>query len=345
MDTLIKILEKDAIQVNKKVKLNPLLGKHIIITGASGLIGINLLMSIKEFCKNKKSSRLPKVTAVFHNDVPLYLKKILAFKNLIIKKGDITDIAFVNSLKEADFIIHAAGYGQPGKFMQDKVKTIAINTTATISLLKKLKDAGQFLFISSSEIYSGLSKSPFKENQIGTTNTDHPRSCYIEGKRCGEAICNIYSGMGRNVKSARLSLAYGPGARRGDMRVLNSFIEKGLQGEIKMMDRGTAKRTYCYISDTVEMIWDILLFGEKPIYNVGGFSTTTIGSLGKQIGKELDVKVTMPKKDEKLIGAPEDVRLDMSKVTKEFKKSKKDYVSLGDGLKNTIEWHREIYKL
>jgi len=74
------------------------------------------------------------------------------FENLQIKKGDIADIDFVNSLEEADYIIHAAGYGQPGKFLQDKIKTIAINTTATMSLLKKLNSDGKFLFISTSEI-------------------------------------------------------------------------------------------------------------------------------------------------------------------------------------------------
>lgn len=344
MDKFEKILREDAVYINKKVDLSGLCGKKILVTGASGLIGINLLMSLKEFSSKKSKKDVPVIIAIFNREVPDYFKEIINFENLQIQKGDITDIYFVNSLENVDYIIHAAGYGQPGKFLQDKIKTIAINTTATMSLLKKLNSDGKFLFISTSEIYSGLSDTPFKESQVGTTNTTHPRSCYIESKRCGETICHTYYEMGKKVKSARLSLAYGPGTKAGDTRVLNSFIEKGLIGKIEMMDQGKAKRTYCYVRDAVEIMWNILLFGRNPIYNVGGFSVTTIASLAKKIGKSLNAKVIMPKKDQKITGAPSNVRLDMSEVSKEFKKDKKDYVSLDEGLKNTIEWQKELYK-
>lgn len=345
MDKFEKILSGDAVDINKKVDLSELCGKKILITGASGLIGINFLMSLKEFSSKKSKKDVPIIIAIFNREIPDYFKEIINFENLQIKRGDITDTDFINSLEEADYIIHAAGYGQPGKFLQDKIKTIAINTTATMSLLKKLNSGGKFLFISTSEIYSGLSDTPFKESQVGTTNTTHPRSCYIESKRCGETICDTYYEMGKMVKSVRLSLAYGPGTKPGDTRVLNSFIEKGLTGKIEMLDRGRAKRTYCYVRDAVEIMWNILLFGKKPIYNVGGFSVTTIASLAKNIGKSLNAKVIMPKKGKKITGAPGNVQLDMGEVSREFKKDKKDYVSLDEGLKNTIEWQKELYKL
>ncbi|OGI69676.1 hypothetical protein A3A09_02995 [Candidatus Nomurabacteria bacterium RIFCSPLOWO2_01_FULL_42_20] len=361
MDKFNKILEEDAILISKRVNLEELLGKQLIITGASGLIGINFLMSLKEFSRKNKKQKLPQITAIFYNDVPKYFKEILNFENLTIKIGDITDQGFVDSFPEGDYIIHAAGYGQPGKFMQDKIKTIAINTAATLYLLKKLKAGGKFLFLSTSEVYSGLSNPPFRENQIGTTNTTHPRACYIEGKRCCEAICNIYFEKGILARSARLSLAYGPGTKPGDMRVLNSFIEKGLTGKIEMMDQGEAKRTYCYVSDAVEMMWNILLFGRQPVYNVGGFSDVTIAGLANKIGKLLNAEVVtptnegeegtevsrpnVPPHDRKIIGAPDDVRLDMSLAAEEFKKRKNDYVSLDEGLKKTIEWQKELYKI
>lgn len=344
MDKFEKILSEDAIYVNKKVDLGELCGRKILITGASGLMGINFLMSLKEFARKNNKKSFPIITALFNGEVPYYFKEIVNFENLQIKIGDITDSNFVDSLENADYIIHAAGYGQPGKFLQNKIKTIAINTTATMSLLRKLNSNGKFLFISTSEIYSGLLDIPFKENQVGTTNTIHPRSCYIESKRCGETICNAYYEMGKMVKSARLSLAYGPGTKPGDTRVLNSFIEKGLTGKIEMIDRGMAKRTYCYVRDAIEVMWDILLFGKKSIYNVGGFSVTTIASLAKKIGKSLNAKVIIPKKDQKITGAPENVRLDLGEVSREFKKDRKDYVSLDEGLRRTIEWQKELYK-
>jgi nucleoside-diphosphate-sugar epimerase len=129
------------------------------------------------------------------------------------------------------------------------------------------------------------------------------------------------------------------------MRVLNSFIEKGLTGKIEMMDQGKAGRTYCYVSDAVEIMWNILLFGKQPIYNVGGFSNITIADLAKKIGKLLDAEVIMPKNDKKMTGAPDNVRLDMSRVIKEFNKRKNNFISLNEGLKKTVEWQKELYKI
>jgi UDP-glucose 4-epimerase len=79
-------------------------------------------------------------------------------------------------------------------------------------------------------------------------------------------------------------LAYGPGTKKNDHRVLNSLIQKGLMGDkIELMDGGDAVRTYCYITNVIEMFWNILLFGKKTLYNVGGESKITILELAKTI--------------------------------------------------------------
>jgi nucleoside-diphosphate-sugar epimerase len=340
MDNLHTIILEDAQKIITKVKMDELNGRSILITGASGLIGTYLLASIFEHVRSKGIT--VNVTAVTHGEIPEHLNKFLDGVKVV--RGDITDKLFINSLPSADFIIHAAGYGQPGKFMEDKVKTIAINTSATMWLFEKLLPNGKFLFLSTSEVYSGLNSPPFKEEQIGTTNTIHPRACYIEGKRTGEAICNAYRSKGVAAKSARLSLAYGPGTKIGDARVLNNFIGKALmQGKIELLDMGRANRTYCYVADAVEILWHILFFGEAPVYNVGGISRTTIGDLARQIGGILGVPVVFPTSEEAAkAGAPDDVYLDMSLVAKEFKKN--DYITLADGLSRTINWQRSLYE-
>lgn len=341
----LTVLKEDAALINEKVNLKELLGKRIIITGASGLIGINFLMSLKEFCqKHKDTGQLPAITAVFYSEVPQCFKDIFDFEGLIIKRGDITDQDFVDSLERADYIIHSAGYAQPGKFTRDKIKTIEINTSAIISLLKKLNPEGKFLFVSSSVVYVGLPGSSYKEDQIGTLKTDDPKACYIESKRCGETICIAQRNMGHNVKVARANLLYGPGTKPFDERILSLFIERAVRGEIKLMDRGLEKRTYCYISDAIEIMWKIMLFGQEPLYNVGGFSTTTIAALAKKIAKILNAKVTFPKGGKVMSGSSDQGRLDMNKVAKEFRKSKKNYIDLDAGLKRTIGWQKEINK-
>lgn len=340
----LTILKEDAALINKRVNLKELLSKHIIITGASGLIGINFIMSLREFCRKHKNSNPPIITAVFYNEVPRYFKEIFDFEGLMVKQGDITDPDFVDSLGSADYIIHSAGYAQPGKFTQDKIKTIAINTSATMLLLKKLNPGGKFLFVSSSVVYIGLPGTSYKENQMGTCKTDDPKACYIESKRCGETICIAQRSMGHNIKIARANLAYGPGTKPFDRRVLYSFIERAVRGEIKLVDAGLEKRTYCYISDAVEIMWKIILFGREPIYNVGGYSTTTIATLAKKIAKVLNAKVVIPKDGGVIAGSSDNGWLDMDKVAKEFTKKRKNYIDLDTGLKRTIEWQKEINK-
>lgn len=197
------------------------------------------------------------------------------------------------------------------------------------------------MFISTSEVYSGLTNPPHKESEIGTTNTDHQRACYIEAKRGGEAICNAYRGRGVAAKSARVSLGFGPGTRPNDARVLHSFINRAiLEGKIELLDNGSARRTYCYIADAVELLWQILLFGKEAIYNVGGQAKTTIGELAKFIGDYLQVPVIFPKVTHAVSGAPLDVSLDLTRVKTEFGKT--DFIPLKQALVATINWQKAL---
>lgn len=341
MNKLSGIILEDAERICRQVDFQGLEGKSVLITGASGLIGHYFLASLKYF--SKKTGKKFKTIAIMQSAPPEYFKDFMDYKGAEIFRGDLSDEDFCRSLPKADFIIHAAGYGQPGRFMEDQVKTIKLNTAATFNLFDRLNENGKFLFLSTSEVYSGLTTPPFKEFEIGTTNTIHPRSCYIEAKRCGEAICNAYRAKGVSAKSARLSLAYGPGTKPGDKRVINNFIFKGLSGKIDLIDQGLANRTYCYVSDAVEIMWHILIKGKEPIYNVGGFSKITIGDLAKKIGEYMKAAVIFPENSgNSIIGAPDDVSLDMSKVMTEF--NKKEFISLDEGLLRTIEWQKNLYK-
>jgi len=340
MNKLVDIIAQDARQICSKVDLSELFGKTVLITGASGLLGTYLVACLKyaAHAANKPIN----VVAVIQSEPLSYWKEFLDNKTAVIFRGDLTDDDFLKSLPVADCVIHAAGYGQPGKFLKDPVKTLQLNTSTTLELFNKFSTKGKFVFISTSEVYSGLSNPPYKETQIGTTNTTHPRACYIEGKRCGEAITYAFRAQGYDAKVARLALAYGPGTKPGDQRVLNSFIYKAIQGKIDLLDQGLAKRTYLYVSDAVEMIWKIFLKGKEPVYNVGGMSRITIGELANKVGQYMNVPVIFPKEVQGVTGAPEDVYLDMAKVLNEF--GKNEFVPLEEGLMRTIEWQKALYK-
>jgi nucleoside-diphosphate-sugar epimerase len=227
--------------------------------------------------------------------------------------------------------------------MANKDKTFLLNTLSTHWLFDYLlNENGNFLFISTSELYSGLDYPNITEEQIGTTNPSHPRASYIEGKRGGETICHSMIDKGYNVKIVRLALGYGPGTKKNDQRVLNSLIQKGLfNDKIELMDAGDAIRTYCYVTDVVEMIYNILLNGKEVVYNVGGESITTILDLAKLIGEKLNKQVVTPELTNELTGNPKVVNISTEKYKNEF--NKKTFISLEEGIINTINWQKELY--
>jgi UDP-glucuronate decarboxylase len=338
----IKLLEFDGIACLENVKTELLVNKTIMITGASGIVGTHFLYSLKYAYYSLK---IPfHVIAIANKGVPEHLQALNDEELITFLIGDLTDDHFLQKLPKADIVIHAATYGQPGKFMEHPEKTVKLNTTVTLFLLENiLTKTGKFLFISSSEVYSGLLNPPYYEEQIGSTTPNHPRACYIEAKRCGEAIINIFRRKGASAVSARLSLAYGPGTRHDDRRVLNNFIKKALvEKKIKLLDEGIAKRTYCYVSDAINMMWKILLEGKAEVYNIGGVSSVAIAELAKLIGEITNVPVLIPKIGSKGIsGAPEEVRLDISRYISEFGEC--SFLDLNQGLRNTIEWQQSMY--
>ena len=319
------------------IDFTPLKNKSVLITGASGLVGLYMVTCLKQVQKNLNI----KITVWTNKGIPSYLLSL--FENCEIISGDITDSTKFTDMQNFDCIIHAAGYGQPLKFIQNKIKTIKINTEATNHLLEHLNKDGRFLFISSSEVYNGIEYDSITEDMMGNTNTNHFRSCYIEGKKCGESICHAFVEGGYNIKIARLALAYGPGTRMDDERVFNTFIKKGLTEEsIVLLDHGTAVRTYCYIADAVEMLWNICLHGKYVVYNVGGISRTSIYDLAATVGKSLKKEIILPEFQQPLAGNPKLVNISCARYTQEFNKN--NFVHLNTGIDKTINWYKELLK-
>jgi UDP-glucuronate decarboxylase len=319
-----------------KIDFTVLKDKTILITGASGLIGLHLLTSIKQ--KQKELN----ITIYTWNKTPNpMLGEIFSNCNTIY--SDITEVNDLNFLPDFDYIIHSSGYGQPSKFLDNKIKTIEINTSVTLRLLNKLKPNGAFLFISSSEVYNGLFEYDITEDRIGMTNPTHPRSPYIEGKRCGEAICNIFRETGKDIKIVRLGITYGPGTQKGDTRVINSLIDKGLNDNIiELLDNGSSLRSFCYVTDAVEMIWNIIFNGKDFIYNVASRNTMSILELANVIGGQLYKEIKTPEINNGLLGNPILVNLSIDKYIKEFGKG--TFVPIEEGIKNTINWQINLNK-
>lgn len=316
----------------KNIPLDLLRDKRILITGATGLVGTHFLYAFDEAVKQGVKLE---VFAPLHSNLPFHLTELS-------NRGFLHFIP-ATALIQSDIVIHAATYAQPDKFMEQQDSTIHLNTTVTLNLLRSyVRPGGKFLFISSSEVYSGLDHPPFQEDQIGTTDPYHPRACYIESKRCGETIVNIFRQQGVDAKSVRLSLVYGEGTRPDDTRAMNVFIKKAiLNKKIELKDQGQAVRSYCYAGDAVNMMLKILLEGKQAVYNVGGKSNVTIAELAHKIAHLTGAEVIIPKEENSLVGSPVAVSLSNWNYVDEF--GLRDFVPLGEGLRRTIDYQKNMY--
>jgi len=316
-----------------------LTNKRVLITGASGLIGTYILAYMVFLIK--KGIPL-KVYAQTFSDPPPHMLELIGSERIEVLQMDLSDRNEYKRLPDADVIIHSAGYAQPMLFMSNPLATMQINISATMALLGCLRPQGSFIFISSSEVYCGLTRSKFHEDAIGTTTPYHPRASYIEGKRSGETVCNAFRSQGVRAISARLGDIYGPGTRKHDKRALNSFIEKALfNKKIDLLDLGTAMRTYCYVADALELLIKILFSGKQAVYNVGGHSYTSIAELATMIGEMTHTPVVFPSSEMHVAGSPDILPLDLSRVETEFGKT--DYIAFSEGLTRTIAWQRKLY--
>lgn len=335
-----RIVESDAQDVGRRLEHLDVSGSTLILTGASGVIGLSLLTVLNEMIRRGKGPE--RLIAISKQNTPLTnyaLEDTIEFCKL-----DLVKSGWKQSLPRADYVIHAAGYGQPARFLADPLTTLKLNTWTTMELLECLNSQGRFLFASSSEIYSGLNGSAPTELESGTTTPSHVRAPYIEAKRCGETICNASLGGSNRHINARIALAYGPGAQKNDQRVLYTFVRQALeQGVIRVKGTGTARRTYCYVSDTTEVLLRLLFNSSASgTYNVGGVSTTSIRNLAETIASIASVDVYFDEDDGAAAGAPSDVQLDLTRIRIEL--TKDSYVSLEEGVVRTLEWWKEAYE-
>jgi nucleoside-diphosphate-sugar epimerase len=300
--------------------------KKVLITGASGVVGYNL-------CKKLLDIPYCEVHVNYLNPPGPNFKNLL--KASAHHVFDITDVNKIQNLPEFDIIFHCSGYGQPQKFIKNPSKTFALNTLSLQSLLKKA--TSQFVFISTSEIYSE-SEGNSESDKI-SINPDNSRNCYILSKLFGEALLN-FNTSNIDHKSIRLCLCYGPGFKKDDKRVLSEFIIKGsINKEISLLDEGSALRSYIYVDDCIDGILNISSKGKHNLYNIGGKDLVTIKELAESIGKILGCPVKLGDQKNKLANSPNKAYVDISRYESEFGILNK--TNLETGLQKCIEWYNK----
>ena len=145
------------------------------------------------------------------------------------------------------------------------------------------------VFISSMEVYGILNTQDHKitENQLGYVNLASVRSCYPEGKRYCECLCNAYAAQYNvNVVTARLAQTFGAGILKTENRVFAQFAKSILYGEdVVLHTKGLSEGNYVYSADAIIGIMILLLKGVKgDSYNISNEDChTTIAKMAEML--------------------------------------------------------------
>jgi len=304
---------------------------RVLVTGGAGFIGSHLCEVLIEdghkvvAMDNRVTGRLDNLESVFYHD------------RFSFYEHDVTEFIHVGG--DLDWVIHLASLASPVFYQEQPIKTLkvgALGTHKTLGVAKK-KDA-KYLFASTSEVYGDPEVNPQPEDYRGNVDPYGPRSCYDESKRYGESLIRAYRDKhDLDVRIARIFNTYGPRMRTDDGRVIPTFVSQALTGEdLTVYGNGKQTRSFCYISDLVDGIQQLLQANIQTPVNIGNPDERTILELAELIIDiaDSDSAIThepLPPQD------PQVRKPDISKARNELGWTPD--ISLRNGLKKTIAFY------
>lgn len=244
----------------------------ILITGATGFIGTQLVYSLVKASTNRN----------LNIKLILPVRNLKKAKNLFLTESYYAKIKFIQQdinqpIKyngKVDYIIHTASNTSSKSFIETPVETIntTINGTKNILEFAKHNNVKSLVYLSSMEIYGTInSDTPLKESDYGYSDLLNERNSYPQAKRLAETMCYSYfKEYGIPVKIARLSQIIGANIPYDDNRVFAQFARNIVEKQnIILHTNGLTVRNYCYITDCITAVLKILLNGENgEAYNV-----------------------------------------------------------------------------
>jgi len=258
-----KIVQEDIEILAEHINWSALQDSSILITGATGLIGKQLVFLLQYL--NKKKNANIKIYALVRNEQ----KAKMFFDN--------TEITFVvNDIRqtveiagEINYIIHGASITQSRLFVENPVETIDTAYTGTRNILEfaRQKRVKSIVYLSSMEVFGVTNPQlpEVKENDYGYIDILNPRSSYSESKRLCECLCACYyAEFGVPVKIARLTQTFGAGIDYYDTRVTAQFARCVIeQTDIVLHTEGKTLRPSLYIRDAISSLLTVLFAGNN----------------------------------------------------------------------------------
>lgn len=346
--------------------------KTILVTGASGFIGSNL---VKKLCTSSEKAIVIGVDNMNdYYDVRLKeerLSELSHYPNYTFIKGDISDKKLIDDIFEnyqPSIVVNLAAQAGVRYSITNPDVYIQSNLIGFYNILEACRhsyDDGQegvehLVYASSSSVYGSNKKVPYSTED----KVDNPVSLYAATKKSNELLAHAYSKL-YNIPSTglRFFTVYGP-AGRPDMAYFG-FTNKLVKGEtIKIFNYGNCKRDFTYVDDIVEGIVRVMAKAPEKkngedglplppykVYNIGNNSPENLLDFVQILSEELVRAGVLPddydfESHKELVPMqPGDVPVtyaDTSALESDF--GYKPSTSLREGLRKFAEWYNEFYK-
>lgn len=252
-------------------------GKTVLVTGAAGFIGANLVLKLLESDIPMQIIGVDNINDYYDTSIKEYrLGQIEKAANSHVQagwtfeKGSIADRELVNHIfqsRKPDIVVNLAAQAgvrysitNPDVYMESNIIGFYYILEACRHSYDKetctggYKGVRHLVYASSSSVYGTNKKIPYSTQD----KVDNPVSLYAATKKSNELLAHAYSKL-YNIPSTglRFFTVYGP-AGRPDMAYFG-FTDKLRAGQtIQIFNYGNCKRDFTYIDDIVEGVMRVM---------------------------------------------------------------------------------------
>ena len=345
--------------------------KTILVTGAAGFIGANLVKRIFADIDDVSVIGIDNMNDYY--DVKLKearLMELSEYPSFTFVKGSIADKAFITEVfvtYKPQIVVNLAAQAGVRYSITNPDAYIESNLNGFYNILEACRhsyDGGatgveHLVYASSSSVYGSNKKVPYSTQD----KVDNPVSLYAATKKSNELLAHAYSKL-YNIPSTglRFFTVYGP-AGRPDMAYFG-FTNKLVRGEtIQIFNYGNCKRDFTYIDDIVEGVIRVMqkspekATGEDglpvppyALYNIGNNSPVNLLDFVDILQQELIRAGVLPENydfeaHKELVpmqsGDVPVTYADTLALERDF--GFKPSTNLRDGLRRFAVWYKEFY--